>query len=89
MDNLNTNCYYSNVLLYGAQAKICPIVAPTPSFVTPVILQRSTPHAFAQPRIERNIPNKCSTGYETDIQCDGVYTQNNPASVSAFLPKIV
>ena len=78
MDTLGTNCYYSNVLFYGAEAKTCPIVSPTPSFVTPVILQRTRPHAFNQPVPEKPEPYHCN-GYETDIQCGNVYTQENPS----------
>ena len=78
MDTLGTNCYYSNVLFYGAEAKTCPIVSPTPSFVTPVILQRTRPHAFNQPVPQKPDPQNCN-GYETDIQCGNVYTQENPS----------
>jgi len=78
MDTLGTNCYYSNVLFYGAEAKTCPIVSPTPSFVTPVILQRTRPHAFHHPIPQKPEPQHCN-GYEIDIHCDKVYTHENPS----------
>jgi len=78
MDTLGTNCYYSNVLFYGAEAKTCPIVSPTPSFVTPVILQRTRPHAFNQPIQQKPEPQHCNR-YEIDIHCNKVYTHENPS----------
>ena len=80
-ETLGTNCYYSNVLFYGANAKTCPIVAPTPSFVIPRILQHATPHHFNSPVGGPQPPYRCS-GYEKDIQCGQVYTQENPSGVA-------